>query len=167
MPRLQSVIHPKVSEKSTHSPKLGLLFVGHCWCTGEDEIYSVWRNVWQLRGVHVFFRQLHWICDELHWLSPRAFVMVQPRCYAFVNNFSPRHSAAPLKLSLRPRKRSRWDEIRSETVDSGNDHLKPLSLATKRFKWNGNDLTLITSWLVMTLISSVFFPVDRIMTSSF
>lgn len=24
-PRLQSVIHPKVSEKSTHSPKLGLL----------------------------------------------------------------------------------------------------------------------------------------------
>lgn len=118
-------------------------------------------------GVHVFFCQPRWICDELHWLSPCVFVTVQPWCFAFVNNIFPRHSAAPLKLSLRPEKHSSWDEIRLETVDPRNHHLKPLSPATKIFKWNGNDLTLITSWRVMTLISPIFFPVDRIMTSSF
>lgn len=38
---------------------------------------------------------------------------------------------------------------------------------TKKFKWDGNNWTLITSWLVMILISPICFPMDRIMTSSF
>lgn len=28
---------------SLNAPKLGLLFLGHYWCIGEDEIYSAWR----------------------------------------------------------------------------------------------------------------------------
>lgn len=56
------------------------------------------KNLWQLKGVHVFFHQLHWICDELHWLSPCVFVMVQPHCSAFLNNSSSQHSAAPQKM---------------------------------------------------------------------
>lgn len=57
--------------------------------------------------------------------------------------------------------------IDPEDVGWGNYHLKSLSPATKRFKRDGNGLTLITSWLVMTLISPIVFPVNTIMTSSF
>lgn len=45
--------------------------------------------------------------------------------------------------------------------------MKLPSPATERFKQNGNGKTLITSWLVMTLISAIFFAVVRIMISFF
>lgn len=73
----------------------------------------------------------------------------------------------PKKSAWRPVKHSSWDENRSETTGWWNYHFKALSPATKGFKWNGNGSTLITSWLVMTLIVAIFFPVDGIMTSSF
>ena len=56
------------------------------------------KNLRQLKGMHVFFHQLHWICDEPHWLSPCVFVMVQPHCHAILNNSSLQHPAVPLKM---------------------------------------------------------------------
>ena len=94
--------------------------------------------------------------------------------YAFMKNSLLQQSAVLLilflgdfyKCILRRVRYSGRDENRSETVSWGNYHFLLLSQATKRFKLNGNGATLITSCLVMTLISAIFFPVDWIMTSS-
>lgn len=75
-----------------------------------------------------------------------------------------------LKMLFSVASETRWerDNDWSENVDWGNQHLRRRSPANKRFKRTRQMARLRSSgWLVMTLISPRFFPVDRIMTSSF
>lgn len=119
------------------------------------------KNLWQLKGVHVFFYQLHW---NMWWaslsFSLHGFYGTAP-LFCLYEQFLPATFSSTTGTVRR-----RWESIWKLWVWE-NYNLKPLSSATKNFKQNGNSSTLSTSWLIMTLVSPIFFLVGRIMTSSF